>query len=293
MNDIVTLGSDDLKVEIWTLGARLNGVWFQGIGNLVDGAGTVDEARDTKKFNGAIAGPVANRIARGTAEIEGRVYTFDKNENDMTTLHSGATGMHAQNWTIEAQDDTFLSLGLDLTDGVGGFPGNRQFLANFEVIGGDLRVHFEAESDASTWVNMALHPYWTLGGQGRAGQKLRVGADRYTPVDGDKIPTGRLADVAGSDFDLRTLGLPSYEIDHNFCLNTGNGPEITLESDTGLRMDVSTNAPGVQIFTGKEIGIAIEPQHWPDAMHHADFPSIELEPGQLYQQTSTYQFSRR
>ena len=57
-------------------------------------------------------------------------------------------------------------------------------------------------------------------------------------------------------------------------------------------MAVTTDAPGLQIFTGKDIGIAIEPQHWPDAMHHAQFPSIELRPGETYQQNSTYRFSR-
>jgi aldose 1-epimerase len=137
---------------------------------------------------------------------------------------------------------------------------------------------------------MALHPYWTLDADGRAGLRLRVDADRYTALNDHKIPTGALARVEGTIFDLRALASPSAQIDHNFCLNSGD-PAISLQGKD-VQLDISTDAPGVQIYSGKDIGIAIEPQHWPDAMHHPHFPSILLTPGETYQQTSTYQFSR-
>lgn len=292
MNDIVNLKSGELEIEVWTLGARLNNVTFQGLGNLVDGASTVEDALGARKYNGAVVGPVANRIAGGTATMGTRQCTFETNEAEKTTLHSGTTGIHARDWTIEAQNDRFLTLSLDLENGDGGFPGNRRLKVTYEVIDTALRVHFEAETDAPTWINMALHPYWTLGQSGRAGQRLSVNADRYTPVDDDKIPTGEIADVTGTQFDLRTIAVPSFEIDHNFCLNHDDAPAVVVESDADIRMAITTDAPGMQIFTGKEIGIAIEPQHWPDSMHHADFPSITLQPGDRYRQTSIYQFSR-
>lgn len=292
MSDAIILENADLKIEVWSLGARLNGVWFQGIGNLVDGSGTREEALDRKKYNGAVVGPVANRIAGGTAEIDGREYTFVKNERDSTTLHSGPAGVHARDWKVEHQDDTHLILCLTLDDGDGGFPGHRTLTADYRLVGSRLLVRFEAGSDSPTWVNMALHPYWTLGLQGRSGQKVRVNADRYLPVDDFQIPTGEIADVTGTKFDLRKIGCPSTEIDHNLCLNSGSEPAVVVESDAGIRMEITTDAPGVQVYTGKEIGIAIEPQHWPDAMHHAHFPSIELRSGERYSQESAYQFSR-
>ncbi len=293
MTEIVQLANDELQIEVWTLGARLNGVWFDGLGNLVDGCATREEALGAKKYNGAVVGPVANRIAGATAEIDGRVCTFEKNERGRTTLHSGSTGVHARDWTIEAQDDTFVSMSLELADGEGGFPGNRILIVNYELIGPKMLVRLEAEkTDAPTWINMALHPYWTLGLAGRGGQRMQVSADRYLPVTEDQIPTGELTDVSGTAFDLRDIGVPSFEIDHNYCLNAGEAPAVVVESDAGVRMDITTDAPGVQVFTGKCIGIAIEPQHWPDAMHHAHFPSIEFRPGARYTQDSTYEFSR-
>lgn len=293
MNEVVRLRSEELEVEIWTLGARLNGVWLQGTGPLVEGALDENDARERKVYNGAVVGPVANRIAGAAAEIDGKVCAFDANERGRTTLHSGKTGTHLKNWAILTRDDGGVSLKLDLADGDGGFPGNRQLRAHFTVEGADLTIRFEAETDAPTWINLALHPYWTLGLNGRANQKISVDADRYLPVDEFQIPTGELADVTSSPFDLRSIGEPSHKIDHNYCLNGDANPTVVLEGDTGIRMSIVTDAPGLQVFTGKPNGIALEPQHWPDAMHHRHFPSIELRPGQSYSQTSTYHFSRR
>lgn len=288
MNEVIRLGSQDLEVEVWTLGARLNGVWFQGIGSLVVGSTTEDEAREGNKYNGAVVGPVANRIAGGHASINGRDCAFERNENGITALHSGSDGVHAQNWSVLERTASSLILSLKLADNTGGFPANRTLVAEYSVKGDALYVTFRATTDAPTWMNLALHPYWSLG-VGRAGLKLQIAADRYTPVDADKIPTGEIAPVDGTIFDLREMAGPSSEIDHNFALNSPG--HVMLASET-LRLDIETDAPGLQVYSGKDIGIAIEPQHFPDAMHHAEFPSIELHPGQTYKQHSTYRFTK-
>ena len=288
MTEMIKLGSGDLEVEVWTLGARLNGVWFRGETDLVAGSSSEEEASTTGNFKGAVVGPVANRIAGGRASIDGRDFEFERNEKGITTLHSGATGVHALKWDVLERTADSLILNLKLADGFGGFPGNRTLVAEYGVSDDALTVAFRATTDAPTWMNLALHPYWSLG-VGRAGLRLQIEADRYTPVDADKIPTGEIAPVAGTPFDLRQLAAPSTGIDHNFAFDQPVG-RVTLASDAH-RLEIETDAPGLQIYTGREIGIAIEPQHWPDAMHHPAFPSIELRPGTTYSQISTYRFS--
>ncbi len=289
MIETVRLESDHLTVEIAPLGARLQAISFDGSPNLVDSAATREEALGKKKYHGASVGPVANRIAGASANIDGRICTFDANEGGITTLHSGLTGVHAVTWDVAAKDASFVMLRTTLPDGTGGFPGTRELTATFKLIGADMLVAYEAETDRPTWINLALHPYWSLGTDA-AGLRIFVNADRFTPVDDAKIPTGEIAPVDGTPFDLRALAQPSNRIDHNFALN-GDAPAVTLASDR-VRMDVSTDAPGVQIFTGKPFGFAIEPQHFPDAMHHDTFASIELRPGECYRQDSRYRFSR-
>lgn len=290
MSNVLKIGNDVLQAEVWPLGARLNQLRFAG-SDMLDGSLNLDDATGPKRFNGAVVGPVANRIAAGAAEIDGRAFSFEKNEGGITTLHSGTDGVHACIWTVEAADETFLSLSLDLKDGHGGFPGNRSLLVNYEIIGAALRVSFEAETDTATWINLALHPFWTLDGNGREGLDIHINSTEYTPIDERKIPTGEIADVSGTIFDLRTPAAPSTEIDHNFVL-TGTQPAVTLMGPT-LRLDIETDAPGVQIFTGRPTGIAIEPQHFPDTPHHPNFPSILLTPGDTYRQVSTYRLYRR
>lgn len=290
MSKALTLGTGQLTLEVWPLGARLNQVRYGGH-DLLDAASSRDEALGPKKFHGAVVGPIANRVENGRVEIAGRTYDLPQNENGETTLHGGPEGLHARDWTVAEADDRSLTLTLDLADGECGLPGNRRLTARYAVGADDFTLALEATSDAETFMNLALHPYWTLDAGGRDGLKLCVKADRYTPVDGRKIPTGDVADVTGTIFDLRNLAEPSHAIDHNFAL-TGAEPAVTLASDT-LRLEIGTDAPGLQIFTGKPIGIAIEPQHYPDAMHHPAFPSIVLKPGETYRQVSTYRLSRR
>ena len=74
-------------------------------------------------------------------------------------------------------------------------------------------------------------------------------------------------------------------------------------------MEVFTTEPGVQFYTGnfldgtlkgkggvvyqKHQAFCLETQHFPDSVHHANFPSIILRPGMTYTQTTIYRFSTR
>jgi aldose 1-epimerase len=290
MSEVLKLGSGPLQIEVWTLGARLNQGLYGGIA-LLDAAHDREEALGPKRFNGAVVGPIANRIAGGRVEIAGKTYDLPKNENGETTLHGGAEGLHARDWAVAELSDDAAALVLDLADGVCGLPGNRRFTALYTVGKHDFTVTLEAVSDAETLVNLALHPYWTLDAGGRSGLDLCVKADGYTPVDARKIPTGEVASVDGTMFDLRAPAEPSTGIDHNFVL-TGAQPAVTLETRR-LKLEIETDAPGLQIYSGKATGIAIEPQHFPDAPHHPGFPSILLRPGETYRQVSTYRLSWR
>jgi aldose 1-epimerase len=41
---------------------------------------------------------------------------------------------------------------------------------------------------------------------------------------------------------------------------------------------------------GAHAGIALEPQVWPDAVHHSNFPQAVLHPGETYRQHTQYAF---
>ena len=99
---------------------------------------------------------------------------------------------------------------------------------------------------------------------GTYGHKVTFTCDRYTPVDEALIPTGDITNVAGTPFDLTkpNTGLGqaiaiSGGFDHNFCVNGYEGnPDLKPvckieEPNSGRALELKTNQPGVQFYTGE------------------------------------------
>lgn len=293
-NTILTLSEGATSIDVWTIGARLNAVSWNGFKGLVDGSANVAEATGAKLNHGCVVGPVANRIAGSAFDLDGRRFEFPPNEGEDTFLHSGNRSIRSVAWDVVGSDARAVTLACDVGDMADGFPGNRRFEARYRVVDDGFDLELSAVTDRPTYVNLALHPFWRLDAGGRDGLDLKVNADTYLPVDAKRIPTGEIAPVAGTIFDLRDAATPDISLDNNYCLPPASEdkPSAELMSDR-LRLSLWTDAPGLQVYTGKSIGIALEPQHWPDAMHHANFPSVRLEPGDIYRQMTRYRFEAR
>ncbi len=315
--DAVTLSNGRLTVKILTLGAITHDLRLEGVPHaLTLGSPELAAYLGPMAYFGAIVGPVANRIAGGTAMLDGQALEFQRNENGRTTLHGGETGIHSDVWTIREADDTHLRLTLSLPDGRGGFPGNREIAAEFWVSDpACLELRLEAATDAPTLMNLAHHGYWNLDGAPTvAGHRLQVEADRWLPVDGDLIPTGEVRPVDGTPWDFRTevaFRPHATGYDNNLCLSDARRaltPVLRLTGRTGTTLRLSTTEPGLQLYAAagldtaphaghggspyrEHAGMALEPQVWPDAPNRPDFPSAGLRPGETYRQETHFDFS--
>ena len=311
----ITLKNRHLSLQIHPLGAALIGVWVADHpDNLVLGFDDPGDHHRIPICAGHIVGPVANRIARGEVEIGGRLYQMPRNENGVTALHSGPEGLHRRLWDVMAQTDTALTLRCLLPDGACGLPGHREVSATYALDGNAYTLTLQATSDAPTVMNLAAHPYWTLDDRGRVDSHvLRVAADHYLPVDATNLPTGARAPVAGTVFDFTTPRPVPHDpaLDVNFCLigDGGLAPAARVTGATGITLEIETTAPGLQVYNGSALpvmvtgldrpgglrpfgAIALEPQHFPNAPHHPDFPSILLHPGDMYRQVTRYTLSQ-
>lgn len=258
-------------------------------------------------YFGALIGRYANRIAGGAFTLDGRTYRLPRN-NGTNCLHGGERGFDKRVWDAEpAADGHGVRLSLVSPDGEEGFPGRLAVSATYALdAAGALRIEYRAVTDAPTVVNLTNHSYWNLGGagSGRAGgHRLRIAAGHVTPLDGDSVPTGPPAPVAGTRFDFREPREVGSGYDHNFVLDHGtSGASVAAElydSVSGRVLTVTTTEPGIQLYTGDAFdagpfgpceGIALETQHFPDSPNRPDFPSTVLRPGEEFRSVTTYGF---
>ncbi|MEM8554232.1 MAG: aldose epimerase family protein [Pseudomonadota bacterium] len=315
----VVLANETLGVAILTQGAIIQDVRMAGVfHSLTIGTDTLEPYLGDMRSCGSLIGPVINRISNGSAHIGRYSYEFERNQDGKHTRHSGTAGTQRKLWEIDAVTDTALNLSLTLPDGEGGFPGNRQISAQFTLREpAELEMRVTSTTDKPTILNFANHSYWNLDGTNTyAGHRLQVAADRRCIADDGAMVTGEVAPVEGTFFDFReAVTLTPGEdplIDVNMCVSTTRRnltDVLRLEGTTGVSLQVATTEPGVQLYDGSGFknagaeghdgranaaycGIAIEAQGWPDAINHAHFPSILVEPGHIYQQVTRFRFAR-
>ena len=265
------------------------------------------------QYMGASVGRVANRIGNARFALDGETYRTDPNFRDRHTLHGGGRGTGHREWEMVEHDDDAITFALDLADGEMGFPGAMRIEATFACTEDAMfQVRYGATTEAPTPCNLAHHSYWNLDGKPTlADHVLTVAADRYVPVDDDLIPTG-VAPVEGTAFDFRQgRPLPGDGLlDHNLCLSDGKVARraVAWLRAGDLTMTIATDQPGLQVYDGALLdvavpgiggrrygphaGVALEAQGWPDAVNHAAFPGTILQPGETYEQTTTFSFAK-
>ncbi|RPI03107.1 MAG: galactose mutarotase [Calditrichaeota bacterium] len=277
---------------------------------------------------GAVAGRYANRIANGTFNLENRTISLAKN-NGSHHLHGGIIGFDKKVWSAEPQvtaEGQAVTLHYTSKDGEEGYPGNLRVSVTYTVTqNNSLKIKYAAETDKPTVLNLTNHAYFNLKDGGRSSildHVIKINASNYTPSDNTLIPTGEIASVEASVFDLRkpsAIGeamkqdeaqlLNARGFDHNFIIVGGNGLKYVatvFEPTTGRVMNVASTEPGVQFYTGNHLnnlrgragavyqqhhGFCLETQHFPDSPNHPDFPSTVLRPGEKYESTTVFLFS--
>jgi len=252
---------------------------------------------DNPPYLGCAVGPLANRVANSTFVLDGHTHDLTPNEGPHQ-LHSGPTGFSHRLWEFEtdAAADS-VTFRFHRPDGEGGYPGNLDLSVTWTLERNSLLFEWVASTDHATPVSITNHTYWNLAGGGTIEQhRLRLDATELVAVDDELIPTGELTATAGTPFDLRhnpRLGaiigqLALAGIDHCYTLDPGARTLLT-NPDNGLRLEVETSLPGVQIYTGHHLdgsaehggyasysGVALETQFYPDAVNQPQFPSPVL-----------------
>ncbi|MCQ2612901.1 MAG: galactose mutarotase [Treponemataceae bacterium] len=274
-------------------------------------------------FFGVFVGRFANRIGDAKFELNGQTYNLDKNDNGKNMLHGGFMGYNRMLWDAQIVE-THAGSGIRFSrlsrDGEQGFPGNLSLEVTYLLSkDNELTMHYRAETDRDTPVNLTNHSYFNLKGAGKGdilNHEVTINADSILEVDDLLIPTGKKLPVAGTAFDFNTakpvgrdIAGTGFGYDHCYCLNEEKG-KLTMcasvfEPESGRSMIITTNQPGVQFYTANSVNgvkgkngdvynkhsaFCLETQQFPDAPNHSSFPNCILHPGEVFEAVTVHSF---
>ena len=303
-----TLGDPKgLQIQVCHHGAR----WLSCLVPLADGSrreallghATPADHGHEPGFFGAVVGRYANRIGGARFTLDDREHRLIANEG-ANQLHGGPDGFDRRPWQLLDNSPLHLRLGLHSPDGDQGYPGAVDVEVEYRLdpLRAWVDLHFSARTTAPCPVSLTSHPYFNLDGTETPvlDHRLQVAACEMLPVRPDMIPTGEVAPVAGTAFDLRQprrigdgLGQGEQQqlgsgYDHCFALDEAaargdTAAAVLTASDGRLVMQLFTDYPGLQVCSGNHVhqargrsgqpfprhaGIALEPQFFPDAPNH-------------------------
>nr|WP_321409038.1 aldose epimerase family protein [uncultured Carboxylicivirga sp.] len=328
--------ANNVEVTFIGRGGQITGITVPDkdgkLADVVIGYQSVEEALAGDGYFGALCGRFSNRIVKGQFSIEGVDYQLECN-NGPNHLHGGSEGFNSRVWDVTPYEESRFAqaykLALVSPDGDQGYPGELKV----EVVYGltdenELVIEYAAETSKATIINLTSHAYFNLKGAGNGtieDQVLELNASKFTPLSAEiGTVTGEITEVKGTamDFvDAKTIGEACNAdddqvkivdgIDHNFVIDGYDGmlrlAARLSDEESGRCMEVFTNQPGIQIYTGSHFdgsetgklgkpivkwgGVAMETQIFPDSPNKEHFPNAVLKPGEVYKHTCVYKFS--
>ena len=294
-------------------------------GSLADVVLGFDDPKDyaaSNTFFGATVGRNANRVKNAVFSMNGRIYPLSPNDNGRNNLHSGPNAFKNRLWTVEEIKESQITLRLESPDGDQGFPGNATIRVTYSLeADATLRIRYTGICDKDTVFNMTNHSYFNLAGHDKPEkamtQILTLPARVFTPADSESIPTGEIRNVNGTPMDFRIPKPIGQDVDanydalllqggydHNFEVFTSPCAILT-DPESGRTMAVSTDCPGIQVYSGNYLageigkdgvsycrrgGICLETQFFPDSVNHPEWEQPFVPAGTLYRSETTYRF---
>ena len=323
--DFLSMKNEHLEIEVTNLGCTITKVLMK------DKDGNVDDVvlcyediihnGRTGTYFGALVGRIANRIGKGKFTLNDKEYTLVVN-NGPNHLHGGIEGFSYKVFDYEIIDDNTIEFKYLSKDMEEGYPGNLLLKAIYTLKGDTLSIHYLAECDQDTILNITNHSYFNLAGckENIYNHILEMKADKFACVDNDGLPNGEFRNVENTPFDFTNPTRIGDRIEMDYDqLKAGSGFDhpfifkkdakenqaVLTHVPTGRRLTVSTTLPGAQIYTSnflggdagkygmkyeRRTGICVETQNLPDAIHLEENPTTILKKGETYDETTSYKF---
>ena len=322
IHSITIVNDNNFKITFYTYGGYIHEVHIpyhnqeDKTEDVLLGYGNIDGVLESHGYFNTIVGRVANRIGSSKFSIDNNEYQLYSNVAP-NHLHGGKVGFNKKIWKIEdikeSKDSIKCIMKYFSQDMEENYPGNLDCTVTYELNNNnELLIDFGATSDKDTIVNMTNHNYWNFHGHADSYQNnedhvVCINSKSICETDEQSIPTGKILNVEGSKFDLQKDFLINKDflssggIDHNYVVEDLYMKEAVAKiysKKTGLGVEYFTNQHGIQFYTGNmmldkyigkhdkfyglQYGMCLEPQHFPDAINHSNFPSPILRKNKNY-----------
>lgn len=318
--DLFTISDGNVTAQLSNFGARIVGFYGKDrnghYDDIIVGYENIDRYLNNtgNRIFGATVGRVVNRIQDACFELDGIVYNLPANDGSRCT-HGGKIGTDWVVWDVTESDSRSVTFHTILPDGQDGFPGNLDISVRYSVEDSGLSIEYTATTDKPTLCNLTNHAYFNLKGR-KLGtvldNSLMVASSSYCELI-NSLPTGEILPVEGTEKDFRVsrpMGGPTGGcLMLDFPMDGQLHPAAEMKDPvSGRILEMFTDQPSVQLYSGggfkgtypgkdPEVMIgpnelmAIEAQKPVDAIHHPNFPSIILRPGETYTQHTVYRLT--
>lgn len=321
MQQLITLSNKfGMEVDILTYGARVVSIRYPTAISSVELLATYSEINDFYQdtaYMGATCGRVCNRIGGGGFNLDGQFYPLKNNDGNYC-LHGGENNFALRQWEVLSVTQNSITLRLLSLSGDQGFPGEVDVCVTYTLDDNHrLAIDYHATTTQATPLNLTNHCYFNLGEDDCRSLLLTLHATHYLESNPQHAPTGRILPVANSGFDFtcpqsiadqetRVFGKDKgfgEGFDHCYVLNQASLSSLAASlysKQTGVCMDIYTDQPGLQLYTGAFLddvfvpqqGLCLEAQGFPDAVNYPHFESVIVQPQQPYQKSIQLHFSQ-
>lgn len=296
---LFTLENNRVKIELCDHGARLISWWDKEKQvDIVQGFDSLEGYLNEVRYMGATVGRVANRIGKGTFQLNGQEYHLPIN-NKGNTLHGGLSGFDMKIFEAREEKDRVIFHYIS-KDKEEGFPGNLDITVTYRLLKEGWGYDVEVLSDQDTLCSITNHTFFNLNGQNSdsaMNHLVKIEADEYAHIDQNGLTLPIIEAVQGTPFDFRQFKRVNQDIEtSDLQIQWGNGYDHNfLIRGTGLRlaatvigeasaMEIKTTLPCMHFYSAnflegtacgkakaaypKRSSLCFETQYFPNAIQY-------------------------
>ena len=252
-----------------------------------------------KGGQGDVLIPFPGRVAEGRYSFDGQIYQLERNDKEGPNAIHGF--VRTVPWKIREVHPTHVTFDIALdarTYGPKGYPFSLSISLTYSLDAEGLSCSFAVQNVGrqAAPVGVGFHPYFTVGTALVDEAEAVIPGARYLEFNDRLVPTGRLFDVSGTEWDYRRYrNIGTRRFNHCYVTLDRDGRGLATASlrhakkgrTIEIVMDRSFSA--VVVYTGDAISdaprraLAIEPMTCAtDALNHPEWGLTRLLPNDTF-----------